>query len=135
MIREFNLSEINQINDLLKPFNYNLEKNLKNNIFLKGLVYVDKIIKGVLIYDLIYDRIEIEYIIVHNDYRKQGIATKLLNNLIDNNKNILNITLEVRSGNIPAIKLYENNNFKKVAIRKNYYGSEDGILMMRKVGE
>ncbi len=135
MIREFNLNEINEIDSLLKPFNYNLEKNLKNNIFLKGLVYIDEIIMGVLIYDLIYDRIEIEYIIVHSDYRRQGIATKLLNNLIDNNKNRSNITLEVRSSNVPAIKLYENNGFDKVAIRKNYYGNEDAILMMRKVGE
>lgn len=135
MIREFNLNEINEIDSLLKPFNYNLEKNLKNNIFLKGLVYTDEIIKGVLIYNLIYDRIEIEYIIVHPNYRKQGIATKLLNNLIYNNKNISNITLEVRNSNIPAIKLYENNGFEKVAIRKNYYGSEDGILMIKKVCE
>jgi len=135
MIREFNLDDINEINFLLKPFNYEINDSIKNNDFFRCLVYEENDIKGALIYDLIYDRIEIEYIIVDKKYRRQGLGKKLLNYLIDQNKNIKNITLEVRKSNIPAIKLYESNGFEKVAIRKNYYKAEDGLLMIKKIGE
>ena len=42
-----------------------------------------------------------------------------------------NITLEVKIDNYPAIKVYEDNGFKMVAIRKGYYNGIDGILMER----
>lgn len=132
MIREYTFNDINEINNLLEIFDYNIESSIKNNDFFKCIVYDDDEVKGVLVYDLIYDRIEIEYIIVNEKYRRQGIANQLLKYLIEQNNNIDNITLEVRSSNIPAIKLYENNGFEKVAIRKNYYKTEDGILMMKK---
>lgn len=135
MIREYELIDIEQINNLLNEFDYNLLNNINTNEFLKAIVYIDNKIKGVLVYDLIYDRIEIEYIIVDSNYRRQGIANNLLNYLIEQNRNVKNITLEVKSSNIPAIKLYENSGFKKIAIRKKYYKDEDGILMMKKIGE
>lgn len=135
MIREFELNDIEEINNLLNEFDYNLLNSINSNEFLKVIVYVDIIIKGVIVYDLIYDRIEIEYIIVNENNRRQGIANKLLNYLVEQNKNVKNITLEVMSSNIPAIKLYENNGFEKKAIRKKYYNGEDGILMMKKIGE
>ena len=49
--------------------------------------------------------------------------------------NIQNITLEVRESNKIAINFYKKNNFEIAAIRKNYYGSENGFLMIRKIGE
>ena len=98
------------------------------------ITYKDSIIKGVLVYSLIYDRVEIDYIIVDEKYRNHGIATKLLNYVIENN-NISNITLEVRESNVIAINFYEKNGFKKAAIRKNYYKNEDAILMIKKIGE
>ena len=74
-------------------------------------MYKDIDIKGILVYELIYDRAEIDYIIVDENYRRKGIATKLLNYLETNN-NLYNITLEVRESNIDAIKFYEKNGFK-----------------------
>ena len=135
MIREFTIDDINEINFLLEPFNYNINNSITNNDFFKCLVYEENGIKGVLVYDLIYDRIEIDYIIIDKRYRRHGLGNKLLNYLIQQNKEIKNITLEVRKSNIPAIKLYESNGFVQVAIRKNYYKDEDGLLMMKKIGE
>lgn len=135
MIREFRYEDINKVNSLLEPFNYNINNSINNNDFFKCLVYDDSDIKGVLVYDLIYDRIEIEYIIIDESYRRQGLGNQLLKYLIELHKEIKNITLEVRCSNIPAIKLYESNGFEKVAIRKNYYKNEDGLLMMKKIGE
>ena len=132
MIRYYDAGDYSQVNKLLEDFNYKLDAN---NIFTKVLIYDDGIIKGVLIYDFIYDRIEIEYIIVDKCYRNQGIATKLLKYLENEYKNIDNITLEVKESNDIAINFYLSNGFVKCAKRKNYYGSEDGILMIKKSGE
>lgn len=134
MIREIEEKDFIQVNELLKNFNYELNKESFNNDFLKVLVYEDDFIKGILVYQYIYNRAEIDYIIVDNNYRKLGIATKLLKHLEDSYK-LDNITLEVRESNKEAINFYLKNGFKEVAKRKNYYRDEDGILMIKKLGE
>lgn len=128
MIRQFEKRDTDRVNELLREFNYSLDS--LNGEFAKILVSEDDKINGVLVYDLIYDRIEIEYIVVDKLYRRQGIASKLIN-FIENNDEVNNITLEVRKSNEGAIKFYEFLGFKKVAVRKNYYKNEDGILMMK----
>lgn len=134
MIRELDEKDFIKVNELLKDFNYELNKESFDNDFLKTLVYEDGLIKGVLVYQYIYNRAEIDYIIVDNNYRKLGIATKLLKYLEDSYK-LDNITLEVRESNKEAINFYLKNGFKEVTRRKNYYKDEDGILMIKNLGE
>ncbi len=134
MIRELEEKDFIKVNKLLKDFNYELNKESFDNDFLKTLVYEDGFIKGVLVYQYIYNRAEIDYIIVDNNYRKLGIATKLLKYLEDS-YNLDNITLEVRESNKEAINFYLKNGFKEVTRRKNYYKEEDGILMIKNLGE
>ena len=134
MIREIEEKDFIQVNELLKNFNYELNKESFDNDFLKTLVYEDGLINGVLVYQYIYNRAEIDYIIVDNNYRKIGIATKLLKYLEDSYK-LDNITLEVRESNKSAINFYLKNGFKEVTRRKNYYKDEDGILMIKNLGE
>lgn len=134
MIRELDEKDFIKVNELLKDFNYELNKESFDNDFLKTLVYEDGFIKGVLVYQYIYNRAEIDYIIVDNNYRKLGIATKLLKYLEDSYK-LDNITLEVRKSNKEAVNFYLKNGFKEVTRRKNYYKDEDGILMIKNLGE
>lgn len=129
MIREFRESDTERVNELLSEFSVKIE-DIINREFLTVLVYVDNEIDGVLVYDLIYDRIEIEYIVVDKQKRKKGIATKLVEFMELNNK-ASNITLEVKKSNEVAIQFYKSLGFKSEAIRKNYYNGEDGILMMK----
>lgn len=67
------------------------------------------------------------------DCRRQGIADRLIDALAQKSRelNLAFLTLEVRSGNAPAIALYEKHGFKAVGKRKNYYDSpkEDALLM------
>ena len=135
MIKDFEEKDLNYINKLLNNFKYQLSEKSFNNDFLKVLVYEDKIIKGILVYQYIYDRIEIDYIIVDNKYRRCGIASKLLKFIETKHNNIKNITLEVRESNKEAINFYLKNGFKEVTKRKNYYNDEDGILMIKNLGE
>ena len=104
--------------------------------FAKYIEYIeDNKVIGTLAYSLIYDRMEIDNIEVEESYRGNGIGTKLMSYLvfvaIENR--VINITLEVRKSNDVAINLYKKFGFREVAIRKFYYGDEDGILMEKQV--
>ena len=65
---------------------------------------------------------------ISEDYRHRGIATELLEMIFSKCyiMNSLNIFLETRVNNTPAIKLYEKHNFRRISIRKNYYQTSDG---------
>ena len=109
---------------------------VNNNPFAKRIEYViDNLVIGYLEYSLIYDRMEIDNFYVNEEYRNQGIGTKLLSYLISEaiSLRVINITLEVRCSNEVAISLYKKFGFREVALRKFYYGDEDGILMEKQV--
>lgn len=111
---------------------FNVEYLKKENPFLKNYVYIEKNEPiGLISYSLIYDRIELEYIWTSFEHRKKGIASKLMDKMLEENSN--NITLEVRTTNESAINLYKKYNFKIVSTRKNYYGNEDAYLMIREM--
>lgn len=78
---------------------------------------------------------EITNVAVHPDYRRQGIASLLINNLIDvcRINNLSSINLEVRENNCKAISLYNKLGFEKVGLRKNYYKNptENAVLMTK----
>ena len=107
-----------------------------SNPFSRKIEYlIDDKSVGYLEYSLIYDRMEIDNCLVIDEYRNHGIGTKLLAHLISLaiNYRVINITLEVRVSNDVAINLYKKFGFREVALRKYYYGDEDGILMEKQV--
>ena len=113
-------------------YDLDLEK-LKDNI-ISFLVFKDKgEIISFLEYSNYYERSEINNLYVEEEYRKNGIASKLIDKYIEilKESNIDSITLEVNEHNIAAINLYKKKGFKEVASRKNYYGNSDAILMMK----
>jgi len=78
------------------------------------------------------DDAHITNIVVHKDFRHNGIGSKLLEVLIllakQYKKNAL--TLEVNTKNEYAKKLYLKYNFENLGIRKKYYkGMDDAFIM------
>lgn len=130
MIIEVNKNNIDILSNTFVDKDYIL-RELDMNPFAKVLVLKEKNVIGYLYYSDIYDRIEINQIEIEINHRNCGKGHKLLKELTTSVDK--NITLEVNQENIPAIKLYEKNGFKKVAIRKGYYNGVDGILMERKI--
>lgn len=67
--------------------------------------------------------------------QRQGYAKQLLAHLIAecHNRSVIELWLEVRASNLPAISLYQSYGFIETGIRTNYYrnqhGAEDAILM------
>lgn len=106
------------------------------NPYLKRIeFYQEDNVLGYLEYSLIYDRMEIDNFFVEENNRRCGIGKKLMSYLIAEaiTNHVLNITLEVRISNEIARNLYKNFGFREVALRKFYYGNEDGVLMEKQV--
>lgn len=72
-------------------------------------------------------------IAVLEKYRNKGIATAMLNEMINYVKenSLTLLTLEVRKSNCPAIKLYKKFGFKILGERKHFYSDnrEDAFIM------
>ena len=84
------------------------------------------------------DESDIMNVAVHPDYRRQGIAENLINNLVEDLKSRGShaLMLEVRVSNDPAIALYEKLGFQQVGRRKNYYRNpKEDALILRKEWE
>ena len=74
---------------------------------------------------------------VDPDFRRQGIASMLLEKALqelDRNRDITVSTFreDDEKGRAPRA-LYKKFGFREVALRKYYYGDEDGILMEKQV--
>lgn len=142
MIVELTKDSLKFINELEHNFStiFSSENTLihdfESNTFTKYFIYIENsnIIGFINYYDL-YDRFEVANIYVMPEYRNRKIASKLIEHIIKlgKEKNIYNVTLEVRIDNEYALKLYKKYEFKTVAIRKNYYDGIDGLLMERKM--
>lgn len=82
---------------------------------------------------LIVDEAHITTVAVHPGYRRQGIARKLIESLLEAcaSRGATCSTLEVRAGNAAAIELYESLGFVRAALRRKYYAdnSEDAVVM------
>ena len=64
---------------------------------------------------------------IHPNQQGKGLGYELLDYSIQQLKNNpVQIFLEVRESNIPAIHLYEKTGFHQIDLRKNYYPNIDG---------
>ncbi|WP_320033325.1 N-acetyltransferase [Halarcobacter sp.] len=106
----------------LSSFYYHVEKN-----FLYK-VEVDKQIVGYILWLKRKRFFRLYSLAVLEEFRKLGLATKLLDFSLEKLKK-KDLQLEVRVSNEKAIKLYEKYGFKKVKILEKYYENEDGVLM------
>jgi [ribosomal protein S18]-alanine N-acetyltransferase len=70
------------------------------------------------------------------EHRREGIASILLDAVIERAGEDANYTLEVRVSNAGAIALYERYGFRGVGTRPRYYADngEDAIIMWRAIG-
>ena len=111
------------------PWSYASFLNELNSKVASNWVYLKKTeLLGYIFGWNIASEYYINNIAVSPNYRRRGIALKLLNNIIDN-LSISNLYLEVSRINNKAISLYEKMGFEKNGIRKNYYNNgTDAIL-------
>lgn len=73
--------------------------------------------------------------VIDKKYQKKGYGKNLMDYLenICREKQVYSLSLEVRVSNLNAINFYKEYGFIQSHIKKNYYGNEDGILMIKEV--
>lgn len=95
----------------------------------------DETVTGYVGMMYVLDEGYISNVAVSPDYRRQGIADALIDELVSrcNSLKLAFVTLEVRESNASAISLYTKHGFSPVGKRKNYYElpREDAILMTK----
>lgn len=110
-----------------------LNEIYNSSSIVKVAVYENKIV-GYICASSVIDEGHILNIAVSPDMRRRGIATVMLEKVIEELKKrgCKSIYLEVRASNTIAMKFYENFGFISVGIRRNYYTSpkEDAVIMM-----
>lgn len=136
MIREYKDSDYNTVVGLGRDIDSNFKLNLSS--VSRCFVYEEnEEVIGMIIADIFDDRSEIIDVCVELVHRNKKIGDALVKHIIDLSKTngCDNITLEVRIDNNAAIKLYKNNDFRVISIRKKYYlnGTVDAYLMQRKL--
>ena len=123
--------DINNLSDIFFKYKNNYKPII--NDFTKIYTYeINNQIVAFIIFSIMYEKCEIIDIFVLENYRRNGLASKLINEIMEDNK-LENITLEVSKLNTNAINLYKKIGFIEVAVRKNYYDNSDGILMLKEV--
>ena len=83
----------------------------------------------------VLDAADMMNIAVSPDYRRQGVAKALVNELTHHlsQNGVIALLLEVRVSNTPAITLYEKMGFEQVGRRPNYYRNprEDALILRK----
>ena len=111
-------------------------QELKNDIAVYIVAMQDDEVIGYGGMWIILDESHITNVAVAKSYQRQGIAKKIVEQLIERSEQekAFSMTLEVRKSNNSAISLYKKFSFKEVGIRKGYYenNNEDALIMWRK---
>lgn len=137
ILQTMTLDDLNRISNSLNNFDdfwtIGVFKEELNNTNTHYIIAIDdNNIVGFGGISVVLDESTLNNIAVRIDKRNQGIASQILEELINLSKklNCSFITLEVNVTNSAAIKLYEKFGFKNLGIRKNYYhGNTDAYIM------
>lgn len=141
MIVHMNESHVAQVAALEKicfsdPWSENsVASELKNPLSCWLVAEEDGEVAGYVGSQTVMDESDMMNVAVHPDYRRKGIAEKLVTELVEalKKRDSRCLTLEVRASNEPARALYEKLGFVQVGLRKNYYRNprEDALILRK----
>ncbi len=92
---------------------------------------------GYLIQSIAAEEMHILNVCIHPHWQRRNLGTLLVQHAetIALKEKVRSSFLEVRQSNLPAIRLYQKEGYKKIGIRKDYYpitnGREDAIVMSK----
>jgi ribosomal-protein-alanine N-acetyltransferase len=92
----------------------------------------DSVIQGYIVFWLMFDECNILNVAVDLPYRGLGLAKRMIQATVGAamRKNIRKILLDVRKSNLPAIQLYQAQNFVITHIRKSFYSDGEDAYQM-----
>lgn len=136
---EQHVAGIKKIDDLCFESPWSLksfESELTNPLAVYFVALLNDEVIGYCGYWWIFDEGQITNIAVHPKFRKKGIASALMDKMVEKCSvtDVYSLTLEVRKSNQAAISLYEKYGFERVGLRPKYYDNkEDAVLMTKEI--
>jgi len=104
---------------------------LRNSMEISFGGWLGQELVAFLVFRVVLDEAEIIEIGVSPNFRRQGLAHKLLSyGLNELPKQVTIIHLEVRSQNLAAVSLYESLGFSRVGSRPGYYQNPPDIAIL-----
>lgn len=121
-----------KVDDLM----YEFTKNPVNKIIV---AVSDNKIVGFIDFLITFNSSTIMQIAVREEYRRKGIATRLLEEMektfpTEIDDLVENITLEVRESNTAAQELYKSVGYQTITVKKQYYkDGENAVYMLKRL--
>jgi ribosomal-protein-alanine N-acetyltransferase len=117
-----------------RSFLYEVKENANaRNWVVDGFLSGRQRLVAMLVIWLILDEAHIATLAIHPEFRRQGIARRLLQTALNAsyNEGACRAYLEVRAGNVAALAMYHELGFEVVGRRPRYYhdNNEDALLM------
>ena len=144
MIQKMTVSHVSQVAELEKicfsdPWSEpSIASELNNPLALWLVATEEGRVVGYVGSQTVMGETDMMNVAVHPDFRRQGIAEGLVEELVSELKRLESgcLTLEVRASNEPAQKLYEKLGFFQIGKRPNYYRNpREAALILRKEWE
>ena len=140
MIKELFVSDLPSVEVLQKDFKDGWTISSIKAVMNAGLVRLfGKFEKDILVGYIALsesDIVDIETVLVKEEFRNRGIGLELIEKAISFAKevNASSVMLEVRASNLSAINLYKKAGFKQISVRKEYYyDHEDALIFQREI--
>lgn len=112
---------------------YNFEEILSSSYQQVWGYFIENELVGFVHLSISFESVDILNIVVNPSFRRRGIASILMENILNIYPNCEQLFLEVRVDNLPAINLYNKLGFREINRRKNYYGDVDALVMERNI--
>lgn len=140
MVRKLQIKDIDTVNKLGEQLDNNFTKLNDLTSMITDINHcllvatVKDIAVGFIDASISFDEADINYIIIDEKYRRNGLAAELISNLIRINK-LTKINIEVRESNTTALKFYHQQGFVKIRTIKNYYNNENAIFLIKEISQ
>ncbi len=104
-----------------------------SNFFAFGKRVNVKLI-GYVAITLAVDSCDIELVLVDKNFRRQSIASSLIEYAENFAKTlgVRDVFIEVREGNQSARALYKKHNYDQINVRKRYYSDQEDAIILKK---
>lgn len=133
VIRKLEKRDVSAIAQIAKtampyPWNETIFRDCLGENYHAWVLELNGKIVGFVIILLHADECQLLNIAVSSGYQRQGYATYLLQHAIQFTKSqhVKRLLLEVRKSNVVAVQFYKKLGGQQIALRKNYYPSENG---------
>lgn len=115
-------------------FLFELEEEKFTKVWGAKTLTTPPILVGYICILVVADEVNINNIAVHPQYRRQGVAKKLMQWALNwaKGREAKKAFLEVRPSNQEALKFYEGLNFNVLGVRKRYYSDGEDALVLAK---